>query len=171
MSNKAIWQNICVGCGTQVETHGADLPGQCPKCHGWRWLCHWLNPPEKEKIGKRWGQLTTPSVFAKLSQEIGDDIDIKNNGKTMAGGINTRKGILSQDNNAVVYAQRHNKGVYEPSPAKGRGRPRQVMPDDLILELASQGFSSRAIVEELAKRGSPGIGYKTIQRRLQASLL
>lgn len=45
---ETIWRNSCVGCGEVVITNGGDQPGQCPKCKGWAWLCHWVNPPAKQ---------------------------------------------------------------------------------------------------------------------------
>jgi len=38
------WQYICVGCG-EVVMAGVDFAGNCPKCHGSRWMCHWLKKP------------------------------------------------------------------------------------------------------------------------------
>jgi len=84
----------------------------------------------------------------------------------MHGGIKTRDLILSQLPDAVEYHQRQNKGVYDATQGQGRGRPRQAVPDDLILELSGHGFSSRVMVDELDKRGFKDIGYKTIQRVL-----
>jgi hypothetical protein len=48
--------------------------------------------------------------------------------------------------------------------------PRPLPVDDLVKELAAQGLSSRGIAAKLAERGID-VSYKTIQRRLQASLL
>jgi hypothetical protein len=89
--------------------------------------------------------------------------------KNSKAAMQTRDLILSQQENAVVHGLAQNNGVSEPS--QGRGRPRQAVPDGLIIKLAGQGFSSRAMVDELDKRGYKNIGYKTVQRRLQASLL
>lgn len=35
------WQYICIGCG-EIVMAGAEFAGNCPKCRGSRWLCHWL---------------------------------------------------------------------------------------------------------------------------------
>jgi len=145
------WRYRCWNCNRQVKID-KPFPKRCPGCGATGW----------------WGHLT-PAVPRNNGEKDGDGI--KNYSETMPGGIKTQDLILSQLPDAVTHGVAQNEGILEPSQGQGRGRPRQTVPDDLILELAGQGFSSRKMVTELAKRGSPGIGYKTIQRRLQASLL
>ena len=153
-SNGSGWHYQCKTCNYQV---GIDVafPKECPGCHAPGW----------------WGHLVTPGITQNLNNVKEGAGDNKNNEVKVSGGIKTHNRILSQLPDAVVCQPRENKGVYEPSHGQGRGRPRLSVPEDLIMELAGQGFSSRAMVEELAKHGVAGIGYKTIQRRLQESLL
>lgn len=152
------WRYQCKSCGHEV---GIDrsFPKECPGCHAGGW----------------WGHLAIDEDIPKVSQEIdGEDGTQKewdNNSDSVSRGIRTRNRILSHDFNAVDGSGGENNGIFEPPTPRGKGRPKNDVPDDIILELASQGFSSRAIVKELAKQGTPGISYKTIQRRLQASLL
>jgi hypothetical protein len=38
----AKWLYTCLNCGCQVNA-GSDFAGNCPVCHGARWLCHLLD--------------------------------------------------------------------------------------------------------------------------------
>ena len=64
MAERKDWQYNCVGCG-EVVTAGVDLAGNCPKCRGSRWLCHWLlkdhirKEPDK---GMAPGRIITPKT-------------------------------------------------------------------------------------------------------------
>ena len=117
-----------------------------------------------------WGHLVTPSVSQNFNGENREGADNKNNENKLSWGMKTPYRILSQENNAVVCATPQNNGIFEPSLGQGRGRPRQTVPENLIMELNSQGFSSRAMAARLNEQGI-AVSYKTIQRRLQASSL
>jgi DNA-directed RNA polymerase subunit RPC12/RpoP len=129
------WTYICVDCGHQV-TAGVDFQGDCPKCHGSRWLCHWQN---KDRDNPR-----KPPLEA-------------------LGGIKPHGGILSQVLGPLVAWDKMNQG--DPEALPGHGRPARPTPERLIKELSSQKYSSRAIEKELARRGFH-TSYKTIQRCL-----
>ena len=148
------WRYQCWKCNYKV---GIDkpFPKECPGCGARGW----------------WGHLVTPGITQNPNNVKEGAGDNKNYAVKVVGGIRTQNLFLSHDNDAVVCQPHENKGVYEPSHGQGRGRPRLTVPEDLIMELDGQGFSSRAMVEELAKHGVAGIGYKTIQRRLQRDLL
>lgn len=146
------WRYRCLTCSFEVGIDKA-FPETCPGCGARGW----------------WGRLTASDI-GKLAQKNRDGDDIKNPNETMSGGINTPKRILSQQENAVVHGLAQNNGVFEPSQGRGRGRPRHDIPESLILELGKKGFSSRAMVGELSKRGLK-VSYKTVQRRLQGALL
>lgn len=143
------WRYRCWRCNYEV---GIDkpFPKECPGCHAGGW----------------WGHLTTPGIAKNMDGAKRDGIDAKNSEVKMPEGIMTRFGILSQQENAVVCAEGQNEGISEPSLGRGRGRPLQLVPEDLIKKLDIKGFSSRAMVDELDKKGFKGIGYKTIQRIL-----
>lgn len=146
------WRYQCRRCNHAV---GIDkpFPKECPGCHARGW----------------WGHLVTPTITQNLNGGNEDGTDNKNSGVKVPEGIMGRKRILSQQENAVVCAVAQNNGIYEPSLGHSRGRPLQPVPEDLIKDLDRRGFSSRAMVGELDKKGFK-IGYKTIQRRLQCSL-
>jgi len=135
------WLNICVDCGRRVITHGSELPGQCPECHGWRWLCHLRNPAEEETL---------------LSTE---------------GDQNTTPEFCPPKNNTIVAKSLMDKKHMRPTYNEDkRGRPPATIPDDLIRQLSNEGWGSIRIAGKLQEMGIV-VSYKTIQRRLQASLL
>jgi len=141
MAEISEWLNICVGCGSQRTTHGAELPNQCPECHGWRWLCHLQNSTKKEKPSFTEGYPNTPPEFCPPK------------------------------NNAVMAKLLVDKINVSPTENGGRrGRPRVTVPDDLIQQLSSEGMGAIRIAEKLKERGI-SISYKTIQRRLQGSFI
>lgn len=144
------WRYQCRTCGFQVGIDSA-FPENCPGCHAAGW----------------WGHLT-PAIAQNNGKRGGDNG--KNSAGMMAGGIKTRNRILSQQENAVGLVEHQNNGISEPSLERGRGRPFQPLPEDLIKELDHQGLSSRGIAEKLNKQGIC-VSYKTVQRRLQASFL
>jgi len=140
------WRYRCWICGHQVKID-KPFPKTCPGCHAAGWWGHMVaqNNGNNGKDGV--------NVAKILTQKEPEGI--------------MHKRILSQLPDAVEGYQRQNKGVYDATLARKRGRPRQTVPDDLIMELSGQGFSSRGMVEELAKMGYTGKGYKVIQRRLK----
>jgi len=140
-TNGAEWLNICVGCGHQETTHGPELPGQCPGCNGWRWLCHLQNPIEKDKPSSTGGCKDTTTDFCPPKDD--------------AVGAKT---VVDK-----IDAQPTNNGVKH-------GRPPVALPDDLIRQLSSEGLGSIRIAEKLKERGI-NISYKTVTRRLQGGLL
>ncbi len=148
-SNGSGWRYRCKSCNFEVGIDKA-FPKTCPGCHAGGW----------------WGQLVTPDITQNIDGVKKDGVDSKNSDVKVPEGIMGRKGILSQQDNAVVCAEAQNKGVYETSPGQCRGRPLQKVPVDLIKQLDIEGFSSRAMVSELDQRGFK-VSYKTIQRRLQ----
>jgi hypothetical protein len=84
MAEISEWLNVCIGCGHQRVTHGDELPGECAKCHGWRWLCHWVNKPgvttkstEKESAG-----VTAPGQGITPPKEL---LPLKQNGNSPPG--------------------------------------------------------------------------------------
>lgn len=150
------WRYQCWNCNHQIKID-KPIPRKCPSCGS------------TSKSGF-WGHLVTPGDIGKPDQKIEDGFSVKNSETIMSGGIKTPKRILSQLPDALACQQHQNNRVFEPSQGRERGRPRQAVPEDLILKLASQGFSSRAIVARLNEQGI-SISYKTVLRRLQASLL
>ena len=140
------WLYQCRYCGHQV-TIDAAFPEKCPGCGAGGWWGHLVTLPEKRR---------------KHGNKKGKD--------KMPGGVRIPNRILSQENNAMGLITRQNKSIAEPVLDRGRGRPCQPVPEDLIKELDHHGLSSRAIAAELGERGIE-ISYKTVQRRLQGSLL
>lgn len=141
MTEISEWLNICVSCGKRVIIHGPELPGQCPACKGWRWLCHLQNSTGKDE----------PS-FA-------------------GGHQNTTPEFCPPKNNAVATRTLMDKINVPPKDSEvKRGRPLVMVPDDLIRQLSSEGMGAMRIAEKLRESGIV-ISYKTVQRRLQGSLL
>ena len=140
------WRYRCLSCGHKV---GLDVayPKECPGCHAGGW----------------WGHLVTPEISQNGVKK--DGATAKTTNIKALGGIKTQDLFLSQEETPLVHNQPYSKGDYEPTPGNGRGRPRKSVPEDLIKDLDRQGFSSRAIEDELDKQGFK-IGYKTIQRIL-----
>jgi hypothetical protein len=142
------WRYQCWNCGHQV-TLDAAFPEKCPGCGA--------------GAGGWWGHLATTDVLEKLNQKTEDGIFIENSEVAMSGGMKSRTRILSQPPDAVEHGEAQNKGIYEPSPGQGRGRPRRGIPGDLINQLSQQGLSSRHISADLAARGF-NLSYKSVQR-------
>lgn len=140
-NGQSAWLNICVDCGRKVITHGPELPGQCPGCKGWRWLCHLQNSTRKEK----------PPLVEKhrnTAAEFCPPKDAPETAKTMVDKIR----------------------VQPSGNGDKRGRPRVMIPDDLIQQLSNEGMGAIRIAEKLKEHGIV-ISYKTVQRRLQGVLL
>ena len=138
------WLNICVGCGSQKITHGAELPGQCPECRGWRWLCHLQTKmPEKRMLNPT---ETTKDIGAIICHPINNPLSANPKGDILTPSVKKPKG------------------------QKKAGLEHQPMLDDLIKQLASQGLGCKAIESKLLEQGI-AISYRTIARRLQDSLL
>ena len=133
------WRYQCWKCNRQVKID-KPFPKECPGCGAG---------------GSWWGHLVTPEN-GKITYA-----------ENTPGGIMVHKRILSQLPDDVGRCPLDSEGIYKPSHGQGRGRPRQNVPDDLIMELSGLGLSSRGMVKELATRGYPGKGYKVIQRRLK----
>lgn len=141
MAEISEWLNICISCGNRVTTHGPELPGQCPACKGWRWLCHLQNPTRKDKPSFAEGyQDTTPEFCPPRNNALAT--------KTLVDKINA--------------CPKHSEVK--------RGRPPVMVPDDLIQQLSSDGMGAVRIAEKLQEMGIVA-SYKTIQRRLQRDLL
>lgn len=159
------WRFQCWKCNYKV---GIDkpFPETCPGCQAPGWWGHLVCPNNSKKDGDH---VKTLGNFGKVAENT--EIDTNLSSDKTPGGIMVHKRILSQLPDDVGRCPLDSEGIYKPSHGQGKGRPRLTVPEDLIMELAGQGFSSRAMVEELAKHGVAGIGYKTIQRRLQESLL
>lgn len=139
MLNK--WLDICVDCGNRVITHGLELPGQCPKCHGGRWLCHLQNPTKKIEPSSTEGyQQTTPEFCPPINGALAS--------KTVVD-----KKEVQPTNNEVK-----------------RGRPPATVPDELIQQFSNEGMGAIRIAEKLKERGII-ISYRTVQRRLQGILI
>jgi len=139
------WRYRCWTCGHQVKID-KPFPKKCPGCGATGW----------------WGHLT-PVISQNGVKK--DGATVKTSNIKALGGVKTRDLILSQEETPLVHCQPYSEGDYEPTPGNGRGRPRKTVPEDLIKELDHQGFSSRAIEDELDKQGFK-VGYKTIQRIL-----
>jgi hypothetical protein len=140
------WLYQCWRCGHQV-TLDAAFPENCPGCGAGGW----------------WGHLVTAGVIGKPDQKNEDRTFIKNPNEMMPGGIKTPYRILSQLPDAVEHCEAENRGIYEPSPGRGIGRPRRGIPRNLINQLSLQGLSSRRIAADLAARGF-NLSYKSVQR-------
>jgi len=84
-------------------------------------------------------------------------------GDKASGCVRTPAGNLSQ-------SFQHSGLANEPEKPQKRRGPRPLQVDDLVRELAGQGLSSRLIAERLQGQGLK-ITYKTVQRRLQGTLL
>ena len=141
MAEISEWLNICVTCGAQKITHGPELPGQCEKCHGWRWLCHLQDSIKKDKHSFTGGyKHITPEFCPPKNNTVAS--------KTLVDKINARP----TDNGGK------------------RGRPPVTVPDDLIQQFSNEGMGAIRIAEKLRERGII-ISYKTVQRRLQGTLL
>jgi DNA-directed RNA polymerase subunit RPC12/RpoP len=139
------WLYICVDCGHQV-TAGVDFHGDCPKCHRSRWLCHWLN---KDKAKEDTKNKALPTKM----------------GRNEAMGIchpitSPLRAILKGDTTTPTTPQ----GMVK------TGVKRPAVPDDLIIELASKGYGCKTIAAKLVEQGIV-VSYRTIQRRLQGSLI
>ena len=127
---------------------------------GWRYQC-WhcgfqvtLDAAFPEKcpgcgVGGWWGHLTPQ-----------DGTRAENSRDKLPNPIKTRNDNLSQ----VIFE--NNNDILE----NNRPGPRPLPLDNMIKELASRGLSSRGIAAALTEQGI-SISYKTVQRRLQGSLL
>lgn len=135
------WLNICVDCGHRLITQGPELPGQCPGCKNWRWLCHLQNPIKR----------TEPSL--------------------VGGCEDTTPEFCPPKTDAVLAKIMMDKNNARPTQSDvKRGRPPVKVPDDLIQKLSSEGLGAIRIAEKLKEQGVI-ISYKTVQRRLQGVLL
>jgi len=143
-TNGDTWENICVGCGRLVVTHGGDQPGQCPnpECHGWKWLCRLENsvnptPAEKKTVETPLDSVIPPEIIMQ---------PLKWHGNPPA----TPKARVS----------RPTKKGNGP-----RGRPVTLFPETVLDDLVSQGFGCKAIARKLTEQGTP-VHYSTISRYL-----
>ena len=130
-----------MGCGHRLTTHGPELPGQCPGCKDWRWLCHLQNPAEKDEPSSVGGcKDTTPELCPPINGAV-----VPNTMVDKIEGAPTKNGVKP-------------------------GRPPVALPDDLIRQLSSEGLGSIRIAEKLKEQGI-NISYKTVQRRIQGTLI
>lgn len=117
------WLNICVGCGSQKMTHGAELPEQCPDCHESRWLCHLqIKSPEKKPLNS-----LKPS---------------KDTGVEKCHPINDPLSANPKGDNLTATPKKPE-----------RSGPKQLSVGDLISQLASQGLGCKAIERKLLEHG------------------
>jgi hypothetical protein len=58
---------------------GADFAGNCPKCRGSRWLCHWL---KKDCSTREPGEVTAPGQVITPRKEL---LPLKPNGNSTPG--------------------------------------------------------------------------------------
>jgi len=123
MAEISDWLNICVTCGNRVTTHGAELPEQCPECHGWCWLCHLQNSTKKESSFTEGYQNSTPEFCPPKNNAV------------MAKSLVDKINVPPTDNDVK------------------RGRPPVTVPDDLIQQLSSEGMGAIRIAEKLKERG------------------
>ena len=72
------WQYICIGCG-EIVMAGADFAENCPKCHGSRWLCHWL---KKDYSTRESGEVTAPGQVITPPKEL---LPLKRHGNSTPG--------------------------------------------------------------------------------------
>ena|GEM_PF-4466997 len=137
------WLNICTGCGHQETTHGADLPGQCPRCKGWSWCCRWLNASKPVRHNH-----VNPPSESNHTDELCHPIT-----------------------DAAV--QQSGQDKWNPQPPDGarrrRGRPAMPIPDGIIEELVGRNYGAKRIALELEARGIT-VSSRTINRRLQGAL-
>lgn len=147
-------------CNGQSPKKEVLLNGELKVGDGWRYQCKSCDCQVKvdnafpEKCpgcgaGGWWGHLTAQS-----------GIRGKNSRDKIPKPVKTRSNILSQP----IF--NNNNDVLE-----NTGPGRKPLPlDGIVKELASQGMSSRGIAAALIEQGI-NVSYKTVQRRLQASLL
>jgi len=141
MNEISEWLNICVDCGNRLITHGPGLPGQCPVCKNWRWLCHLQNPVKDDEATFAGGYEHTAPEFCPPKSDV----------------------VLAKTVLDKIEVEPTNNEVK-------RGRPTVIVPDDLIRRLSSEGLGSIRIAEKLKEQGII-ISYKTVQRRLQGVLI
>jgi len=140
------WLNICVDCGNQVVTRGAELPGECPKCRGWRWLCHLAgnnNGHRQHYSNKKINQKTDTSIFTPMS--------------IMSTLKDTRKPAIR----GKMRAARGDSGDNG-----HRGRPQTEVPEGLIKKLAKKGYGAKRITRHLLDQEGVAVSYRTVLRRL-----
>jgi len=149
-ANGTEWLNVCVGCGVQKITHGTELPGQCAKCHGWRWLCH-LEIPHNNHRHRNNNKILTQKVSNRPETRNQPTRDLCNPIKSPA----TPKLKACQGS---------------PGRGQGRGRPQLDVPEGLIKKLAKKGYGAKSIARQLGEQGIV-VSYQTVLRRLQGALL
>ena len=153
-TNGDTWNNSCIGCATVKITHGPELPGQCPKCQGWRWLCHLVIPPNSQNDVKKDGTTTKTTIETALAP-----IESRKQPKQ------PRCHPIKQGTDGELRGDRECL-----SGDNGRGDKKdnsiKVMPVAIILDLEGQGLGCKAIAAELQSRGLSEVSYRTVARLL-----
>ena len=163
-TNGDTWNNSCIGCATVKITHGLELPGQCPKCQGWRWLCHPVIPPNSQNDVKKDGtttKTTIETVLAPIESPKQPKQPQCHPIKQGTGGeLRGDRECLSGDNG------QGNKSVAPRGATETRDSSIKVMPVAIILDLEGQGLGCKMIAKELHNRGLSELSYRTIARLL-----
>ena len=147
------WLYTCTGCGYQ-RLAGVVFSQPCKKCGGHGWMCHWL---------KKFGEIPEKSVVIA-------SVPDNNNGKACdktPDPIGRHDNVLSPLNHTDNVTERGNLKELTPT----TGRPEIILPTEEIIQLASQGLGCRAIATKLLEEKGIVVSYRTIQRRLQGSLI
>lgn len=158
-TTEELWQNICIGCGQQTTTHGGELPGPCPGCNGWRFMCHLQNPTEPLTIDKPEGGQgnTQPTISLPLNWQGKEGMTPKvrdgDNDLVPNGGIAKRDKLQTRVGDTPGKGNGH------------RGRPQTTIPETLFKSLVDKGLGCKAIAKELTQKGF-SIHYTTIARHL-----
>lgn len=116
------WQYICVGCG-EIVMAGADFVGNCPKCRGSRWLCHWLSK----------------------------DHDSRKRCTTEKGAINSHDGIMLP-NKLHHNPLNDDKNGGTENHHRGRGQPEKIT-RELLKPFRRRGLGCKRIARELEAQG------------------
>ena len=163
------WRNSCIGCGHLEITHGSGLPGDCPKCHGTKWLCHLIIPenPQDPPTGS-----DNLSDFGKVAENAKNLLK-----KETPSPITTSKDRVEQfchpKTAPAVLSVAIPSGFLPPlteeelsQGIKKSGRPNRDLPVSEIIELEGQGKGCKVIAEELNRRGVSDVSYRTVARFL-----
>ena len=136
-----------------TETNGSGWFYQCWSC-GYKVTIDAGIPKECPGcgVGGWWGHLTPQ-----------DDSRPQNLRDKTSEPIKSQADNLSQV--SVI-----SRGFSGPGNGQNKPGPKPLPLEDIVRDLASQGLSSRAIAAKLTEQGI-NVSYKTVQRRLQGSLL
>ena len=142
------WRYQCKSCDYQVKVDSA-FPEKCPGCGAGGWWGHLTSQ----------GPKSPKSTTAKPEPLSGERYQ------------DTTPDFCPPKSDVVVAKRLTDKNAVTPPDNGGkRGRPLVMLPDDLIQQLSNDGLGAIRIAEKLKEQGIE-ISYKTVLRRLQASLL